>query len=1167
MCDSRALTPYESRITHASARQSSMKLFLLVSLLLLFLLGRPVQAQPNPDTWQIIPLGEAAPDGALPVNDMVLDTNENTLWIGTREGLWRYDGRVAEHWDSPHTTDVRALWIDAQNQLWVGTTRGLVVLGPERRWEQRLEPLPGLVDPVWALAPSARDGLWVGTDNGLLHVDNAAAGEAASSFMSAADLIDTAVISLWAAGPDEFWVGTRDQGLFHLSQSAGDALAQMTPASHDLPAWRINALWADEANGTVWVGTEAGLCLLSLDDLAAPCRTPAETPLQNQSITGLFPDRAAPGAVWVATFANDTGQGHLWHNDVFSQTLASIYEGRDIRALAQDSEGQLWLGATTGLWQRRAVKWRLLLGEQDGRAINVQAIAEDEAGRLWVGSTTGLWWREADGAWHTIPDLAGRPVTCLWPDRLDGSLWACLGGGSGGVANISPSGTVDVDMDDGRLAGLQINDIWQDSQARLWFATAGGLWQKSGATWQHYPYREGSDPGPANPFVSSLAGDGGGGFWAGTRGGLSHFDGSAWQANASVLCEAPPLVQALVWETAHDRLWVGTRTGLAQCHWADQTIVWTAEDNVIADDVRALSLQTAAGNTYLWIGTFDGLSRANISQPRIGRLPVVSFNAETGLPHNRVQALYTTQAGTVLLGTPIGLWAYEPGRLAPQVRLCYPDCTQPTYDSLRHPGQALEIAYNEQGSLTAVGGDLQTPPENLIYRFEIGAGTAVTETWSLDGLLPLSTERLPAGEEMRLRTWAYDRDFNASSQPADLNVIRQPTPWLLRPVFVLGLLSATLIAGAIVYRQTRKFRLYGYRDLEVIVSPAAAGTPYHRVQGKAGRGVDFEAEDRLDWTLLQEPLARIEANESDDALLRFVGRHLYDSLFSPEATGQLQKKLGLGSKGIRLRLRFNGLPQMAALPWEAMHGGEELGYLTTQSNVALVRDYSMPEAQLSPMERPLKLLLVCARPSDLPRIQDDEVATEFEAIQTFAQEETTDRIIVRVLNQATPEAFWEAINEEYDFIHFIGHGGLKEGQGVLYFEDVDGQSLAVNQTALASAFNQPSTFTNRTPKLLFLNACRTGEAGNRAGIKGLATTLVTEGRVPAVIGMGYPIASESAARFSQFFYQTLIRHGQVDYAVAEGRKSLFGLEGSDLRDWLTPRLYLSVEEGIVFDLT
>jgi ligand-binding sensor domain-containing protein len=140
-----------------------MKSFSVVSILMLLMLSIPLQAQSNQDAWDLVTGGELA------INDMVLDAKDNSLWIGTTDGLWRYDGRLAEQWDIQDTSNVRSLLIDAQNQLWIGTMRGLVVLGSDRRWDQRREPFPDLVDPVRILTLSATNGIWAGTDNGVFH--------------------------------------------------------------------------------------------------------------------------------------------------------------------------------------------------------------------------------------------------------------------------------------------------------------------------------------------------------------------------------------------------------------------------------------------------------------------------------------------------------------------------------------------------------------------------------------------------------------------------------------------------------------------------------------------------------------------------------------------------------------------------------------------------------------------------------------------------------------------------------------------------------------------------------------------------------------------------------------------------------------------------------------
>jgi ligand-binding sensor domain-containing protein len=1117
-------------------------LLIFAGLPFFLMLAAPLQAQLSADDWQPIPFGDG--EKTPVINQIVIDGG--VLWIATDSGLWRFDGRAARQWDEDEPTDTRSLLIDSDDRLWIGTTRGLIVLDADRDWSKRVELLPELHEPVWALEAASAGGVWAGTDRGLYYISSV---DDKAVSPDPIGLSTDAIHALSQTVSGDLWIGTRDNGLFLLKQT-DDGQPQITEIAAETHP-RINTLLLSE-EGQLWIGTERGLCILKNGDSAAACRLPQFDEFEGEAITGLFPDASTPDAIWIAT------PDRLWHYTYPANLSSEDLRSTDVRTLVGDDEGQLWAGATSGLLLRHSPAWKPLLADVDRDLQDVLSVVEDNQGVLWVGTDGGLLRQEPDGRWQAVEELESQTIRCLFASKHESSLWACL---DHGVAQIDIS---DAASSPPMLVGETVNDIWQEADGTLWFATRDGVWQKTGTDLKQHRSTGDSAGGLASNFVTSLAGDGQGGFWAGTTAGLSYFDGSNWQPpTCPVLGDE---INDLLWDSARNQLWVATRDGLALCD-REAYIFQPTEGEIIDDNIRILALEGAHEGenrpAFLLAGTFEGLSRVDIRDPRLIKLPVTSFNKDSHLPDNRIQALYVRDDGQLLLGTPDGLYAYQPSNQAPELHFCHPECSD--FDSLRHPGEPLTIVYNDEEPLRLFGHDLRTDADNLLYRFEIVSGDTISQTWSATGDLNLSTNLLPPNEDMTIKAWAYDRDFNPSSQPAVLSIMRQPKPLLLQPLFIAGLISLTLIVGGILYWQWRKFRLYGYRDLELIVSPGAEPT-HHLVRFKSSRGVDFQEEHQLNWALIEEPLSHIEADESNDELLRYVGRQLYDSLFSKEAAAQLQQKLALGRKGIRLRLRFDNLPQLATLPWELLHGGDDLKFLTIQSNVAIVRDYSAADAQLNRMERPLKLLLVTARPSDMPDI-GDAVATEFEAIKTFAEEATANQVVVTVLDHATPQKFWEALKSEFVFIHFIGHGGLREGQGVLYLEDDDGQTVAVDQTSLAAELNKPATFTNQTPKLFFLNACRTAEADNRAGITGLATTLVTDGNLPAVIGMGYPIASESAARFSQFFYKTLIQHGQVDYAVAEGRKALFGLEGSDLRDWATPRLYLSVEKGIVFDLT
>jgi diguanylate cyclase (GGDEF)-like protein len=480
--------------------------------------------------------------------EAILQTQDGYLWLGTQEGLARFDGTRFTVFDKANTpalrhnrvlalledrarnvwigteggglvrmTDgvftgygaaqglpndrVRAVAEDAAGTLWVGTDGGLARLqGGRFRTYAAREGLPG--DAVRALAAAPDGTLWVGTRAGLARMRNGEVDRERPGGAAAGP-----VLALWADADGTVWAGTRG-GLLRLRK---DGVRRFGPRE-GLPGGPVRALWRDR-EGSLWVGTEgSGLARLSGERAAT---FTVRDGLANANVVAIREDRE--GSVWVGT--QDGGLTRLGAVKFVTYSVREGLAGDIVWPVLEDREGNVWVGTSdSGLSRIRGGAVRNY-GTRDGLSSNsIQALAEDRDGALWIGTRGGGLDRLKDGRFTTYTTQDGLPgdsVSALLADR-DGSLWV-------GIR----------DSDSARLARLQdgvftvygtaqgmpedaVHFIHQDRDGRVWLATNGsGLAVFRDGAFETYTTRDGLP----TDIVNTLHEDGDGTLWIGTYGG------------------------------------------------------------------------------------------------------------------------------------------------------------------------------------------------------------------------------------------------------------------------------------------------------------------------------------------------------------------------------------------------------------------------------------------------------------------------------------------------------------------------------------------------------------------------------------------------------------------------------------------------------------------------
>ena len=561
---------------------------------------------------------------------MVQDA-QGLLWIGTQDGLVRYDGYGYKVF-RPRPGDaaslsgsyIRALYPARDGQLWVGTfSGGLSVFDPrtERFTQYRHDPRRDdslANDRVDSIAELAGGVMWLATDNGLSifdpasgqfrqyrHVDGDSASLASNQLRA---VLRDREGRLWVAGEAgvQRWLGD------------GRFSAPVGPAN----AIRL----FQDSQGRIWIGSaRAGAAVL--DPASGAVRT--LTGLNHFWVYSIA--EPVPGEIWLGTFGKgiDVVDGaslavvdHLQYD---SASTASIGNDR-IGALLVDRAGLAWAATWGGgvALHDPAARAFLKLRHSPSNPLGpshpaiVRAL-EAADGRLWLGT---------NGNGVDVLDAAGKLVAGLRPDPKHSNA----------------------------LADGAVTCLTQGPDGSMWIATLDGTLHRQ-RPGQQGLQRFGSAQGLPGGPIRSMVFDADGALWAGAQQGLARIgmDGAvrAWRHQAD---DPESLsgreVEALAF-TPDGTLWIGTndginafdtRTGKARRIYRDPARADSLPDNwvpdLMVDKDGALWLATQSGAAIL--RSFDG---------RTAHFDVLSTRLK--LPPHPPESLLQDAQGQVWLGSRV----------------------------------------------------------------------------------------------------------------------------------------------------------------------------------------------------------------------------------------------------------------------------------------------------------------------------------------------------------------------------------------------------------------------------------------------------------------------------------------------------------------------------------
>jgi len=721
-------------------------------------------------------------ESGLPQNtiDAMVQTRDGYLWMGTEEGLVRFDGVrfvVSDRQNAPalRSSFISSLFETRDRTLWIGTYGGGLARMRSGRIEAFHAELLG-ADRIREMHAMKDGALFVATaGGGMLRID----GEKVTRFTTRDGLPTDRIWAFEDDGAGGLWVATHGGGVIRWRDSR---VQQRITMREGLPNDFARALLRD-ADGTLWIGSDGGGVTAWRDGTIVRTVTTRDG-LPSNLIRSLHRDR--DGSLWIAT---DAGLAR-WRG-VRADALG-VTEGlpsSTVRAILEDAEGSLWVGTTGGLARLSDTRFLSFTRKEGLSADGVRALLEDRGGRVWAGT-------EGGGLCQILP----APVKCVakigtvyaLAESRDGSLW--VGTDGGGVMRLRDNRIVETI---GGLPNDRVRALVETADG-LWISTTAGLTRVHEGHATRVAPLEGRQLRPLLALRDGtiLVGTDGAGLWR-----VSEQGARATQIAKMGRGLESDRVFSLAADADGGGVWVGTSGGgLARLDLASGAVRSLTRRDGLHDDVVFQVVDQGAGGD-LWLTSNRGLYR--VSRDRVlaamkGTASDLSgkvYGTADGMPSAECNAAFPAairaRNGHLWIATARGVAVVDPlshmrNTVPPQVHveevLVDGDPARERPLRVRSGSQRLELRYAAT-SLRA--------PERVTFRYLL---EGYDRDWVEGGASRVAHYTRLAPGDYTFRVLATNEDGVRSNREASLGVTVAPRwfeTWWAR------LLGIALIAGAI----------------------------------------------------------------------------------------------------------------------------------------------------------------------------------------------------------------------------------------------------------------------------------------------------------------------------------------------------------------------------------
>ncbi|MGK7392113.1 MAG: two-component regulator propeller domain-containing protein [Candidatus Cyclobacteriaceae bacterium M2_1C_046] len=634
--------------------------------------------------------------------NVILQTSDNFIWLGTSNGLFRFDGSAYRHFlqDSSDSNNISALYEDDNGVVWIGYNSGKIGKFKGKGFVPFLpeEGFPRV--PVTGFAQDSNNDIWFSTY-----------GEGAYCFKNSRlynfntddGMPDNYIYSITADHEGEVWLGT-DRGIAICNYRNAQKNINILDASGMLPDNIVTALALDSSG--IWIGMESkGISRYSfksdtievISDEWTYGRVTSFKPMKDQIFVGTLkngivkvnknsgnkilagtPEKSMSkitqlagdneGNIWVAT-----GSSSFYiTSSVF--TFIRHADGKpikNIQAILRTRENNLFYSTDEGLFLLEYNTKNVFTRQEvklSNKNLYVISMYEDQDGFIWFGTFDEGVYRynqqdqtvrqltEADGLINNnVLSITGR----------DNELWfATLGGVSRCELKGQDFELTNYDLQSG-LSSNYIYQVYSDSKGRLWFATDGkGITMLADNKFTNFS----SSEGLKSNIIYSITEDASGDIWASTsNAGLYRYDGKGFKAFIPSNDIRDLSITSIIGDPK-DNILIVSRSGIDILNPSSGSIFYNSEEVGIYDIDPNLNAYSIDLEGNVWLGTQSGiikyhpsknikLAETKINEMQVFLKPVNEERKELSYDKNHISFDYT------------GFWYLDPNKVTYLIKL------------------------------------------------------------------------------------------------------------------------------------------------------------------------------------------------------------------------------------------------------------------------------------------------------------------------------------------------------------------------------------------------------------------------------------------------------------------------------------------------------------------